>query len=101
MGRIQPHMDLKYIFYHGALSRAIDSVVETIGVPPKSMPTPTSPSAETPRSRRMVHHQRRLAASPLNMFIPLADRAGMNQFYVIRDRPLRHQRRCTHPLDEA
>jgi hypothetical protein len=53
-------MDLKYISYHGALSKeAIDSVVETIGVPRKSMPTPTSPSAETPRSRRMVHHQRR------------------------------------------
>jgi hypothetical protein len=66
-------MDLKYISFTTALSKeAIDSVVETMGCPGRGMPTPTSPSAETPRSRRMVHHQRRppFSRTFLNMFIP-------------------------------
>jgi hypothetical protein len=54
MGRIQ-HTWI-YLFYHG-VEEAIDSVVETIGVPPgeyayadKSIGGDTAP-------RRMVHHQ--------------------------------------------
>jgi hypothetical protein len=81
------HMDLKYIsFYHGALSKeAIDSVVETIGVPPEEYAyADKSIGGDTalPVGWSITSGGHHLAASPLNMFIPLADRAGMNQFYM-------------------